>query len=347
MSTPSPRNVTIRNVARLAGVSVATVSRVINGAENVGESIRNKVELAMGELQFLPNAQARALASREFRTVAAIIPTVRNVNFVLFIRALQETLSREGYTLLVSAHDYDERLERHEAEALLARGLDGVVLVGQEHDPSLLAALDSRAIPYVTTWTLTSEKHVDCVGVSNAASAARLTRYLLDLGHRDFVIVASLPPTNDRNRERIEGVRQELVKAGISLGADRILDGTGTIEEGKAAMQRLAQWSPRPTAVICVNDFLAFGALLQCQALGIRVPEDMSIAGFGDIQFAPELTPALTTVRMPAAEIGRLAGENLLRRFRAPRTAACAARRIRLEAPLVVRASTGPCPKAA
>lgn len=115
----------------------------------------------------MPNAQARALSSRAFHTVAAVIPSIRNLNFVIFVRALQEALAREGYTLLFSAHEFDMGLELEEVRTFLARGLDGVVLVGQEHLPELYATLAQRRCPYVTTWTLPREQDGDCVGVDS------------------------------------------------------------------------------------------------------------------------------------------------------------------------------------
>ncbi len=231
---------TIRDVALRAGTSPATVSRVLNGSRNVRPAARKRIEAAMHELQYVPNAQARALSSKTFHAIAAVIPTVRNLNFVTFVRALQESLAREGYTLLFSTHEYDSAVELEEVRAFLERGLDGVVLVGQDHAPELYAALAQRRIPYVTTWTLPGEQSSDCVGVDDFAAAGRLTRYLLDLGHRDFAVVASLLPTNDRNRLRLQGVKAELARAGIDLAADRILHGTGSIEEGKLAIRRLA-----------------------------------------------------------------------------------------------------------
>lgn len=340
------RNITIKDVARHAQVSVATVSRVLTGVDRVGETLRRKVELAIHELDYLPNTQARALASNEFHTIAAIIPTIRNVNFVVFLRALQEVFARERYTLLFSAHDYDRSAELQEAQALFARGVDGVVLVGQDHEPALLKALEKRALPYVTTWSLNPHTQSDCVGIHNEEAAARLTRYLLDIGHREFALVASMLPTNDRNQERAKGVKHELAKEGIVLPKNRIIHGADTIGEGKKALLQLLDTGSLPTAVICINDFLAFGALLQCQALGLDVPGDISLAGFGDVQFASAATPSLTTVQMPAAEIGRLAGEHLLRKIREQSTHKYTFRQIQLEAPLIVRESTGRPPRA-
>lgn len=335
------KSVTIRDVAARAQVSAATVSRVLNGAPSVKEAVRRRVEAAIHELQYIPNAQARALSSNAFRTIAAVIPTIRNLNFVIFVRALQEALAKEGYTLLFSTHEYDTRTELDEVRAFLDRGLDGVVLVGQEHSPELYAALAQRRMPYVTTWTLPREQESDCVGVDNFDAAARLTRYLLDLGHSEFALVASLLPTNDRNALRLQGVKAELERAGIELSNERVLDGTGSIEEGKQAMRQLATWKRRPTAVICVNDFLAFGVLLECHAQGIDVPGDLSIAGFGDIQFSSETHPPLTTVRMPAADIGRFAAESLLRSIAQHSGGDRVAAVLKLEAPLIVRGSTG------
>jgi LacI family transcriptional regulator len=334
-------SVTIRDVAARARASTGTVSRVLNGVPNVSEAVRRRVEAAIHELQYVPNAQARALSSKSFHTIAAVIPTIRNLNFVIFVRSLQEALATEGYTLLLSAHEFDMELELEEVRAFLARGLDGVVLVGQEHSPQLYAALAQRRCPYVTTWSLPRESGSDCVGVDNFDAGARLARYLLDLGHRDFAVVASLPAANDRNALRLRGVKSELGRAGIELPDDHVLEGAGSIEEGRSAMRRLAAWKRRPTAVICVNDFLAFGALLECQALRIAVPAAISIAGFGDIQFASDTQPPLTTVRMPAADIGRHAAQALLRAIARRRGDATAPSVLKLEAPLIVRGSTG------
>jgi LacI family transcriptional regulator len=343
MSRPAvtSKSVTIRDVAARAHASAGTVSRVLNGAPNVKEAVRRRVEAAIHELQYVPNAQARALSSKSFHTIAAVIPSIRNLNFVIFVRALQDTLAREGYALLFSAHEFDMGLELEEVRTFLARGLYGVWLVGQEHLPELYAALAQRRCPYVTTWTLPREQDGDCVGVDNFDAAARLVRYLLDLGHREFAVVASLPPSNDRNALRVQGVKAELSRAGIALSDDRILEGAGSIEEGKGAIRQLVAWPHRPTAVICVNDFLAFGALLECKALGIDVPADISIAGFGDIQFAPDTQPPLTTVRMPAADIGRFAAESLLRAIGRGKGGEHAPTVLKLEAPLIVRGSTG------
>ncbi len=335
------RSVTIRDVAVRAHASAGTVSRVLNGVPNVKEAVRRRVEAAIHELQYVPNAQARALSSKAFHTIAAVIPSIRNLNFVIFVRALQDALAGQGYTLLLSAHEFDMELELQEVRTFLDRGLDGVVLVGQAHSPDLYAELARRRCPYVTTWSLPREQGVDCVGVDNFDAAARLTRYLLDLGHREFAVVASLPPANDRNALRLQGVKAELGRAGISLPDDCILEGAGSIEEGKSAVRRLALWKRRPTAMICVNDFLAFGALLECQAQGIGVPEEMSVTGFGDIQFASDTQPPLTTVRMPAADIGRHAAESLLRAIARQRAAGSPPTVLKLEAPLIVRGSTG------
>ena len=228
------RSVTIRDVAARAHASAGTVSRVLNGAPNVKEAVRRRVEAAIHELQYVPNAQARALSSNAFHTIAAVIPTIRNLNFVIFVRALQEALAREGYTLLFSAHEFDMRLELEEVRAFLARGLDGVVLVGQEHLPELYAALAQRRCPYVTTWTLPRAQESDCVGVDNFDAAARLTRYLLDLGHREFAR-GRQPAAVQRPQRPAPARRESRIGRGGHRAAGRPRAGGRRIDRGGQA----------------------------------------------------------------------------------------------------------------
>ena len=299
------RSVTIRDVAARAHASAGTVSRVLNGAPNVKEAVRRRVEAAIHELQYVPNAQARALSSKAFHTIAAVIPSIRNLNFVIFVRALQEALAREGYTLLFSAHEFDLGVELEEVRTFSRAAWTASCWSGRNTGPSCTQPWRKDAAPMSPPGRCRASQARTASAWTTSTRPRGLTRYLLDLGHREFAVVASLPPANDSNALRLQGVKAELGRAGIDAAGrphprGRGLDRGGQERDPPSSLA----WPRRPTAVICVNDFLAFGALLECQALGIAVPAQMSIAGFGDIQFASDTQPPLTTVRMPAADIG-------------------------------------------
>ncbi|MGG5821342.1 LacI family DNA-binding transcriptional regulator [Falsiroseomonas sp. HW251] len=330
----------LQDVARQAGVSLATASRVLTSGRAVGPVLRERVQAAAANLGYLPHGAARALSTRHSRTIAAVVPSLANAGFAIAVEALQHVVDKAGYTLLLASSGYDPDAERREVLELLARGIDGIVLVGAQHAAPTVAALDAAGVPVVCTWTLMPD--APCVGFDNRAAAATLTRYLLDLGHREFGVIAGRIADNDRAAARVEGVRAALATAGLTLRAERLIERPYRIEEGRIAMRALLGARPRPTAVICGNDQLAFGALIEASAQGRQVPRDVSVAGFNDLDFAAFLSPPLTTVQVPAGEIGQRAGELLLDLMAGRVTPAVNEVAVRL----VVRDSTAPPPLA-
>ena len=329
-------SIKIDDVARSVGYSTATVSRVMNNSTLVTEQTRRKVLRAMEDLGYVPNAAARMMASHASRTIGAVVPTIENSNYAIGITALQQRLRSAGYTLLISFSEYDAELELEEVKILASRGVDGIMLVGGIHHPDLFKVLESSGIPYVTTWVI--DRHLPCIGFDNRESGARIANYLISIGHTDIAVIASLSETNDRATERVGGIRTALENNGLSLPDDRIIGGLGSIAEGKAAIRTLLSMTEMPTAVIGLNDSLAFGALLEAQRQGLKVPSDLSIVGFDDLDFAAELTPSLTTVRIPAAEIGVATAEYLLAQIENKSVS----RTVQIPANLIVRDSTAP-----
>ncbi len=330
----------LRDVAAKAEVSTATVSRCLNHPDAVRPALRRRVEAAVEELGYVRHGAARALRSQRSWTIGAVIPTIDNAIFASGIQALQRRLQASGYTLLLASSDYDQRQELQEVESLIARGVDGLVLIGQQRLPQLYALLHGKAIPYVNTWCFDSESEHPCVGFDNRAAAAQIASYLIDMGHRELAMIAGLTAGNDRAAQRVEGVEAALRGRGLALPAGRLIERPYDIGEGRAALRLLAGLEPRPTAVICGNDILAFGALFECRTLGIRVPGEMSVTGFDDVTLAAHLDPPLTTARVPSREMGRAAAEFLLGRISGEGAPALT----KLEVSLIVRGSTGPAP---
>ncbi|WP_336096629.1 LacI family DNA-binding transcriptional regulator [Roseovarius sp. CH_XMU1461] len=317
--TAVPPNPTLEDVARMAGVSTATVSRCLNAPDKVVERTRVRVLEAVRELGYLPNFGARAMVARRTNTIGAIIPTMANAIFARGLQAFQEEARRLGYQLLVASSSYRADLEEEQARALAARGADGLLLIGLERAETLTAFLAQRGLPAVVAWTYGAEAALPTVGFDNRAAMRGLAGEVLRLGHRRVAMISAPVAHNDRARARLEGLRDALGAAGLDTGSDtgsgtglRVIETRYGLDEGGAALARLMQGETPPTAVLCGNDVLAAGAIRQARALGLRVPEDVSITGFDDLELATLVTPALTTVHVPHQEMGRLAARCLV-----------------------------------
>ncbi len=309
---PSANTVTVREVAHAARVSMATVSRVLNGNSSVDQDLCKRVTAAARRLGYTPHAAARALASQRSRTIGAVIPTLENINFAVGVAALQRRITEAGYTLLLGSSNYDLKEELRQVKALAAHGVAGIMLVGAQHASGLYELLQAKKIPFVNTWVLDPQH--PCVGFDNREIGRALANHLLDLGHVEFGVIAQIIGNSDRAAGRVIGIREALAARGVALPLERLIECPHKITEGQLALRALMQSNRRPTAVICGTDVLAFGALIEARQLGFAVPRDLSIAGINDAEFAAHLTPPLTTMRLPADEIGTRAAEYLLGR---------------------------------
>lgn len=334
--------VRLSDVARIAGVSLSTASRTLAEPSLVRPETRQRVEQAAARLGYVPHGVARALASRRSRTIGAVVPTVDNPIFATATQGIASALRASGHTLLLASDEYDPVTELAVTRALVERGVDGLVLIGVDHSPDLIEFLQRTAIPYELTLALDPGGHHHCVGFSNRLAASRMTRYLLDLGHRSFAVISGFCAHNDRARERLDGVREALASHGLRLPEARVVETEFTVGAGRKAMAALLERAgARPfSAVVCGNDLLGVGALLECAARGIPVPGQISVTGFDDIELAAEIPPGLTTVHVPSEEIGRLAATRLLDRL----AGKSVPRQQKVAAELVVRGSAAAPP---
>ena len=294
---------------------------------------------AMGELGYVRDGAARALASRQSLTIGHVVPTLGIGIFAAGVAALQRRLEEFGYQLLVAASDYDEAKEVRQVRALIERGVDGMALVGQRRAPEIYRLLGARQLPYVNTYQFDGSSLHPSIGFDNRTGTFELTRHLIDLGHREFGIVTAAPTLNDRIAARLKGILDCLDDRDIPRAARHVVKvAEQTIVEGRRAMQALIAAHPDLTAIYCTTDTLAIGALCECRTLGIRVPEDISVAGYSDLEIVSHLDPALSTVHIPAEQIGTCTADFLVDRIRGrtgPKT-------IKLDAEIIVRRSTGP-----
>jgi LacI family transcriptional regulator len=337
-SAPEHRTVKLADVARLARVSPATVSRALMRPDKVKPATAARIRQAVQALGYVAHGAARALASRRTRTIGAVIPTLNNAIFANTVHALQKALDEAGYTLLLASHEFDAEVEARVTRTLIERGVDALVLLGTSHHPSVFRMIDTHQVPYVLTWALDPGARHPCIGFDNRVAAIRVTRHLLDLGHREFAMIAGIAAGNERARERVEGVREALAGRGLALGPGRLVEKPYALGGGRDGMRELLQATPRPTAVICGNDVLAIGALAECHALGLAVPGEISLTGFDDMEIAAAVSPGLTTVHFPTAELGAYAAQHLIARLAGESFES----RVELPVELVVRGSTAP-----
>ena len=310
----NPVTPTVQDVARAAGVSTATVSRALNQPDSVRPALREKVLAAVARLGYVAHAGARALSLRRSGTVGVVVPTVDNAIFASGLQAFQRRLSAAGQVVLLAFSDYDPAQELAQVQALLARGVDALALTGLSQQPELLALLARRGLPWVHTGIFPAPPGSACVGFRNRVAIGRAVQYLLDLGHRRIAMLAGVTAHNDRAAERVAGVREALAAAGLQLPARWLAEAPYTVQAAREATRALLQ-GQAPTALLCGNDVLAFGALLECAAAGIEVPAAMSVVGFDDLDLARQWRPTLTTLHVPIERMWTLAAEYLLGRL--------------------------------
>ncbi|WP_051379779.1 LacI family DNA-binding transcriptional regulator [Bradyrhizobium murdochi] len=308
----SQPRVKIEDVAREANVSPATVSRVLNHPEIVRPELRDKVMRHIANLSYTPDSAARALKSGRMRTIGAIVPTLALGIFAEGVEALQNRLSESGYTLFIANSQYNQRRELQEMQNLIERGIDGIVLVGGSHGRELRALVEQTGVPVITTYVSKAGGGIPAIGIDNERATREITEFLLSLGHVRFGAIANISPSNDRSRARLDGIQRALAEAGIRLQPTQVIRADYSLAQGRSALRQLLTDHPDTTAVICTTDTLAIGAMSEARKMGLSVPQALSITGFDDVELSSQVDPPLTTISIPAAEIGRGAADYLI-----------------------------------
>ena len=310
------KSVSLGDVANHSGVSTATVSRVINNPEKVAAKSRIAVNASIEALGYIPDGAARALASRHSRIIGAVVPTLDNALFAAGIQSLQRRLRQHDYTLIVASHEYDLVEELNEVKMLLRQGVDALLMVGSQHESALLQLLEAKGVPYVNCWAWDPDSLQPYIGFDNRKAARKIADYLLDLGHVNLAIIAGRTANNDRARDRVLGIRDAMEARNLALASENVIERSYSVKQGRDAMRQLLQMDRLPTAVLCGNDILAMGAVAECQSNGIRIPDEISITGFDDLDMSSQINPTLTTIHVPSAEMGENAAEYLVAQIR-------------------------------
>lgn len=340
---------TISDVAERAGVSTMTVSRVVNRSGYVSATTRQRVEAAIADLGYVPNALARQLRSKRSKTVALVVSDISNPFFTTIARGVEDVAAPHGFSVIFCNTDESADEEARYLRVLIERQVDGILLVPTRATGASFRTLRNHRIPVVAIDRRVAGRRIDSVRCDSEAGAHALTSHLISLGHRRIAVLAGRS-TISTSIDRVAGCRRALLECGLDLddalvryggynfGALNQLDGY------QMAQDILASASPRPTAIFAANNFIAFGAMRALRQAGLRVPEDVSIVAFDDLPAEWALDPFLTVAVQPAGEIGRRAAELLLDRLGGDRDAPGQA--VVLAAEVIVRRSTAAPPSA-
>ena len=304
---PSKR-ANLRDVAKAAGVSVATVSRVMNTPQQVAETTRERVQQVIEDLRFRPSAAARAINSGRTRIVGALTPTMDNAIFARFLDGLEGKLAAADLSLVVSATDDDPIVELRKAKELLNIGAEGLVVSGVTHSPEFLSLIERERLPIVAISYAQPGFTFPTVGYDNAEAVTMALSHLFDLGHRDIAIIHGLTLNNDRTRARLEAIAETALPVRLSYFEEPI-----DVEGGCRAVQRVRQSHPECTGYLCFSDVLAMGALFEAQRQGLSIPRDVSIMGMEGLPLTEHLSPSLTTIDLSVYEMGVGTAEALAR----------------------------------
>ncbi|WPB56426.1 LacI family DNA-binding transcriptional regulator [Xylophilus sp. GOD-11R] len=296
--------ITLQHVSRLAGVSAITVSRALNNPDLVSPETREKVRAAVEQTGYVPNLLAGGLASNRSRLVAALVPTIAGPVFLETIEALTEALAARGYQLMLGQSGYGESREDALIDAIVGRRPDGVVLTGIMRSPEGRRRLIASGIPVVETWDLTPTPVDMLVGFSHGQVGEVAARFLVDKGYRRPAVVTG---DDDRANQRRRGFENAFAARGIAGVPVFTVPAPTTLGSGRSALRALLQAHSRLDVLCCSSDVLAHGAIVEAQAQGLRVPQDIAVMGFGDLAFARDAHPAITTVRIDGTGIGRIA----------------------------------------
>ncbi len=309
---PVEKQITIEDIAEAANVGIATVSRTLNHPEIVREKTREKILSVVHELGYIRSGAARALASKQTHTIGAIIPTLNNAIFAASIAGFERELSKENYTLLITVTNYDREQETIQLHNLLERGVDAVLLIGQDHTKRSYSLLEKSKCCVVSIFGSRRSKKIPNIGFNNNMAAEKIVDHLVSLGHETIGMIAGITKDNDRARDRKNGVIKALQKHDLQHHTSLFLESPYSHPHGREAFKQLYSHSLKPTAIICGNDVLAMGVMFEADAQGVKIPNQLSVTGFDNLPITEHLKPALTTIDVPSEKMGTEAAKAII-----------------------------------
>ena len=343
LSESGAQLLSIHEVAKRAKVSIATVSRTINGVPTVAPQLSRRVWKVVEELGYYPNTQARALVSGRSRIFGLIVSEITNPFFPEIAQGFEDMAVQHNYEVLLTSTAHDSKRMAHAVRRMIERRVEGVAIVTFGMEEALLENLKSRNVPLVFIDVGPSLSRISNIRIDYLHGIRQAVQHLAALRHQRIAFISG-PLTLKSAGARQRAFMQSMAEIGMGVRPEYLIEGNHTMESGIAAMKKLLALPERPTAVVCSNDMTAIGAMRESYDEGIVIPDDVSIVGFDDIRFAQFVTPPLTTVRMSQTEIARLAFKALLTEVqrKAPLPTGT---EYTLTTTLVLRQSTGMAPQ--
>lgn len=325
---------TIYDVAKKAGVSIATVSKVVNNTGRISEKTRKKVIDIINTMDYQPSSVAAALTGKKTFTIGVIVPDIVNPFFAEVARALENKARETGYAIILCSTDYKSKREQEYLDLLLKKQVDGVIMATEPNDMEPFRKLNERNVPLllfsVDPYSLVS----NVVTTDNVRGGYIAGHYLLQKGHRRLAIIAE--KNRQSGRARLSGFLQALSEEKLELAEEYMINSRSTIQEAKAAARRLLSLSERPTAVFTATDLIAIILINEARKVGLKIPEDISVIGFDNTIYAEIADPGLTTIAQPIKELANQSFHQLLQSIE---KSGVTGRRIMLSPELIERSS--------
>ena len=333
---------TIKDIARLAGVSHTTVSRALNDKPRISRKTGDRIRAIAKKLNYHPNVAARSLKVRRTKTLGLVITTIINPFYPELAQGIEKTAREMGYNIILCSTNYEISLEREYIDMLRGKGVDGIIFTSTHmHDPNIEGLINERFPIILVNRKIYDESvanRVDHVVVDNVHGGFMAVEHLIRMGHRRIGIILGLPQSS-ASVERLAGAKKALVEYGLELEPDLILEGDFLKASGGAAARRFSRMKPRPTAVFAVNDYMALGAMEGFIEEGFRIPHDVALIGFNDIEISRMRNIELTTIGQKTYEMGSIAVRTLVEKIE--EEAHGLVRQIILEPELLIRKSCG------
>lgn len=307
---------TMKDIARIAKVSTSTVSHVINNTRYVSDEIREKIMKVVNELNYTPSAVARSLKVKETKTLGMLVTATSNPFFAEVVSGVEQYCNQHHYNLIISSIDGNEQRLQQNIQTLIQKQVDGLLLMYSDTRHAMVEQLNLNLPIVVMDWWPT-ELNADKIYENSEFGAYLATKTLIEQGHKNIAIITGkLDKSLARNR--LLGYQKALQDAHLPINPDWIIESHFDFEGGVEGMKKLLQITPRPTAVFACSDTIAVGVYQVAWQQGLRIPQDISVIGYDNIMLAQYLTPPLTTIHQPKAELGKLAVETLLERIKSP-----------------------------
>lgn len=332
------RNITLKDVARAAKISVSTASKAINNIDGVSEHTRQRVLNAAKKLNYRASFVPKSLRNKTSRSIGLIIPNILNPFFCTLVNGVEDAALKEGYVVILGSAKEDTRRESSYLDVFSERWIDGIILAAgaSEEDEEYIGYIKKRGIPIVFIDREIEEHFTNSIGIDNDMAMYTATKYLIELGHEDIGFISGPLGVKVFNK-RLEGYKRALENSGLEFQEDLVQEGDETAVGGGVATKKLLKTDKKITAILASNDMMAIGSLKELSKAGLRVPEDISVMGFDNIPLASVTTPALTTVSQPSYEMGVEAVKLLLEITKGKKTAKS---KIILGTEIVTREST-------